>query len=420
MERVEELQSDDEIPGASRAFVRPPTNERIYDGGFDLRNRGLVLPDSPLGGGGFTGPSGNSPPNEAVKEDSTFFFPLPYNEEQISVVKALEEHDGVVVQGPPGTGKTHTIANIISYYLALGGSVLVTAKTAEALNAVQQKLPEGIRNLAISVIHNDREGAQQLETAMKMLANEAKQIDIKKTVNECREKQKRIADILARLETIKDELQSIAKSNLNKVTFRGREWMPMDLAREVTALKTSHDWFPDRPNESLSDPCPISASDVARLRELRSSLGKDLLYSTVSLPDPASLPSLGEIITAHEELTLRATVDHEIESGNVPLMALTNDSDISDAQELLAFLKGIDAFFRVRSESAWFNAFASVALRHANGGSPVAERVQWFVNEWVALGQKGKDFVARRVSVGNSHPNDEELNAAIDALWHAT
>jgi hypothetical protein len=106
MERVEELQSDDEIPGASRAFVRPPTNERIYDGGFDLKHRGLVLPDSPLGGGGFTGPSGNSPPNGALKEDSIFFFPLPYNEEQISVVKALEEHDGVVVQGPPGTGKT--------------------------------------------------------------------------------------------------------------------------------------------------------------------------------------------------------------------------------------------------------------------------------------------------------------------------
>ena len=27
MQRVEELQSDDEIPGASRAFVRPPKNE---------------------------------------------------------------------------------------------------------------------------------------------------------------------------------------------------------------------------------------------------------------------------------------------------------------------------------------------------------------------------------------------------------
>ena len=237
MQRVEELQSDDEIPGASRAFVRPPTNKRIYDEGIDLKNTDLVLPELPSGSGGLLGKSATVRLNEVVRKDSTFFFPLPYNDEQISVVKALEEHDGVVVQGPPGTGKTHTIANIISHYLALGRSVLVTAKTAEALTAVQEKLPEGIRNLAISVIHNDREGAQQLETAMKMLANEAKQIDVKKTDAERREKQKRIADIIDRLETIKGELQSIAKSNLNKVTFRGREWMPMDLAREVTALK---------------------------------------------------------------------------------------------------------------------------------------------------------------------------------------
>src|SRR5205085_414032 len=36
-----------------------------------------------------------------------FFFPKPFNEEQISIVERLEnpDVDGVVVQGPPGTGK---------------------------------------------------------------------------------------------------------------------------------------------------------------------------------------------------------------------------------------------------------------------------------------------------------------------------
>ena len=51
------------------------------------------------------------------------------------------------------------------------------------------------------------------------------------------------------------------------------------------------------------------------------------------------------MISAHEELTISARVDNEIQSGNVPLMALTKESDISDARELLTFLKSIDALF---------------------------------------------------------------------------
>jgi superfamily II DNA or RNA helicase len=83
------------------------------------------------------------------------------------------------VQGPPGTGKTHTIANIISHFLATRRRVLVTAKTPEALRALQEKIPEGIRDLAISVIHNDREGARQLQHAVQILADEAKSIDVR-------------------------------------------------------------------------------------------------------------------------------------------------------------------------------------------------------------------------------------------------
>jgi Cdc6-like AAA superfamily ATPase len=43
------------------------------------------------------------------------YFPMPYNDEQVSIVQKLQYSYGVVVQGPPGTGKTHTIANIISH-----------------------------------------------------------------------------------------------------------------------------------------------------------------------------------------------------------------------------------------------------------------------------------------------------------------
>ena len=124
-------------------------------GGVDLSSRDLELPANeagwrpPVSSSRGTGSS----PSSNVQQD-TLFFPLPYNDEQEEVIRRLEAEDspGVTVQGPPGTGKTHTIANIISHFLATRRRVLVTAKTPEALRALQEKIPEGIRDLAISVI----------------------------------------------------------------------------------------------------------------------------------------------------------------------------------------------------------------------------------------------------------------------------
>ncbi len=67
------------------------------------------------------------------------YFPMPYNDEQVSIIQKLHANEGVVVQGPPGTGKTHTIANVICHYLAQGKRVLVTAKSESALAVLQGK-----------------------------------------------------------------------------------------------------------------------------------------------------------------------------------------------------------------------------------------------------------------------------------------
>lgn len=81
----------------------------------------------------FRGPS----TSESAGESFELYFPMVYNDEQVSIVQKLEHGNGVVVQGQPGTGKTHTIANIICHYLAQGKSVLVPRRTASALRQLQ-------------------------------------------------------------------------------------------------------------------------------------------------------------------------------------------------------------------------------------------------------------------------------------------
>ena len=168
---------DSELPPPAIRMTSRPTDAQVDADDFDLTDTRIGgLPDFPAIG--IAPPSGSGA--AASKDDErTYFFPLPYNDDQIEIVRRLElpEVSGVVVQGPPGTGKTHTIANIVSHYMATGRRVLVSAHEPEALAAIQGKLPASIRDLAISVIRSDREGARQLEQAVEILASQVKSID---------------------------------------------------------------------------------------------------------------------------------------------------------------------------------------------------------------------------------------------------
>lgn len=91
------VEATDELPSVIRGFV-----ER---GDSEIRTR----PEQP-----FRGLSTSDGSAGAME----LYFPMAYNDEQVSIVQKLHTNDGVVVQGPPGTGKTHTIANVICHLLA--------------------------------------------------------------------------------------------------------------------------------------------------------------------------------------------------------------------------------------------------------------------------------------------------------------
>jgi hypothetical protein len=124
---------------------------------------------TPLGGIlGETG-AGAKPiaPNASPLGD--LFFPKPFNDEQIEIVRRLEALDGVEVQGPPGTCKPHTIANVICHMMATGRRVLVVSHGEPALAVLRDQLPSSVRDLAISITATEREGFRQLEAGLRLL-----------------------------------------------------------------------------------------------------------------------------------------------------------------------------------------------------------------------------------------------------------
>lgn len=87
------------------------------------------------------------------------------------IAKRVSDNFGVVVQGPPGTGKSHTIANLICHFLAHGKTVLVTSETDRALKVLEEKIPEEIRDLCISLLGNDVKSFQKLEESVRRITD---------------------------------------------------------------------------------------------------------------------------------------------------------------------------------------------------------------------------------------------------------
>ncbi|MST32461.1 AAA family ATPase, partial [Acidimicrobiaceae bacterium USS-CC1] len=124
--------------------------------------------DDPYAAGAGDSPGGPGPAGEEEP-----LLPLAVNEEQLQIVAMARSRAGVTAQGPPGTGKSHTIANLISHYVAHGKRVLVTAAKEQALGVLIDKVPEGIRQLCVPVLGSDAAARARLQATVTTIADAA-------------------------------------------------------------------------------------------------------------------------------------------------------------------------------------------------------------------------------------------------------
>ena len=307
------------------------------------------------------------PPNEIVKREHYFyrgisnpgerdakavavrdlFFPKPFNAAQVSIVERLDQSPGVVVQGPPGTGKTHTIANIICHYLALGKRILVTAQHEAPLAVLREQLPAPLRPLAISLLTSEREGLKQLEHSVRTISAKVNGLDEPALKREIVEHEQRINQLHESIAANDHELRRAAEPQLEKVHYMGAKLFPMELALRVIEGRQRYSWFSDRPTTPLRDTQLVPA-DVDDLRSALTRVGRYLAYIDDDLVDPESLPSEDQIRQLHQDLQQRETLKKSLESR--PLARLKPHA--IDLEHLRSALGQLDEALRIRQE-AW-------------------------------------------------------------------
>lgn len=251
------------------------------------------------------------------------FFPLPWNDEQKRIAERIESNYGVVVKGPPGTGKSHTIANLISRFLAEGKSVLVTSQTSKALDVLRDKLPENIRSLAVSQLEQTAKKDDVLQQSISEISSnlgeretkfsESKVVSVRNGLTETREEKALIANQIRK---------HILIDSTETLSIKGEKFTPMDAAKFVSEHYGSNEleWFTD--SVHFDADLNFNEDDLREAYRLLLDIDKEdrNLYK-FDLPEISLLPNEDVILSAfalYRDLTDKVKSSNEFFGGEGP------------------------------------------------------------------------------------------------------
>jgi len=334
----ERVNGGDALPEGAASIVTRPDN--------------AVVEHAPIAFRGLSGrPTVKGEPRE-------LYFPLPYNREQETIIQQLERSSGVAVQGPPGTGKTHTIANIISHYLAMGKRILVTSKGEPALKVLQEKIPEPVRPLTVALLSGDKEGMRQFQASIEAIIHTLTHLDTGLEAEQIAACRSALDRAHAEMAQIDSRIDAIAHSQLADIDVDGVPMRAQKMAELVVDGQARFGWFDDALTLAPEHAPPFDDAAGMRLRALRRRLGADLVYCQARLPASRSLPAPGALGQLHAQLqTLRAIERDEASGALAPLRAPTPEVP-GAARQLLAALDAALALARQLDASghAWAHA----------------------------------------------------------------
>jgi AAA domain len=291
--------------------------------------------------------------------------------------------------------------------------VLVTAKTAEALTALHNMLPEGIRDLAISVIHHDREGARQLERAVEVLANEAKQIKVHEVARDIVDRQRLLADTHDRIATIEAELLAYARRNLEEIESGGQRRIPMEIARHVAEDRGRHIWFEDSMDLDARFEPRFSDAEIAEAREARQNLAGDIVCSAADFPDPNALIDVARLLAVHKDLTRYKAIDEKARAGNIPYMGAVA---IDHVRTVHIWLNGLHAFFGATRTDVWLVDSYQTLCGVRNSDETAVSALKKSLNQWARLYLQGRDLALKGIDPGDAPIDDQAFDAAVAKL----
>jgi very-short-patch-repair endonuclease len=390
---VQQVAAPEDLPEAVRVLLQPPGEAPAH---VQPHLRGVsTIP-------GVTTSDGSG---------ADLFFPKPFNREQVEVIQRLAARPGVVVQGPPGTGKTHTIANIISHYLALGKRVLVTSQKAPPLKVLRDKLPEAVRPLAVSLLESDRDGLKQFQQSVDIIAERLQRTRPDEVRRQIASLDVRIDGLHRGLAQIDRQVDEIGRGSMTAVDVDGVRHEPAAAARTLVEAGALASWLPDRIDAIASHEPEFDEDLIAALRGARKRVGTRLDALGIE-PPPADLPSAGEMLALHDALIEAETLRRATPPG-----AGLRDGSTAEAVTTLAAKLGAlsNAGQEVQATAFAWTKDALARLR-ADREDAALGALAGLSHDVGALNEQARHFLVRPVALADGAVVDSDFREAVTAL----
>lgn len=209
------------------------------------------------------------------------------NKEQLDIAKRIENFNAVLVQGPPGTGKTHTIANLMGHFLAQGKNILVTSHTKKALDVMKDKLPEGLRDLCVSVLEDS---SHDMEKSIDGITSRMSQTNSMELADAGRELEKERIELMKQLATLRNRIYQIINQECHPFVWNGEEITPTAAAKFVFENQDRLNVIPGR--TALYKALPLSMEDILELYRSNALISREEEQELIAeVPDPEHLLS---------------------------------------------------------------------------------------------------------------------------------
>jgi very-short-patch-repair endonuclease len=230
-------------------------------------------------------PSGDDPGSDTATEcarprsesDTELYFPLPANEEQKRIAQKIEHRRGVLVQGPPGTGKSHTIANLISHFLAQGKRILVTSETPRALEVLRSKLPREIEELCVVWLGSGPESHKALEKSVLGITQRKANWSSAREQSLIDENARRLDAERKEQAQLGHELRACREADVycHSDIFGRYSGTLQEIAIQINQERGRFQWFTDRPRKAF-DPA-VRCDELLRMAQTHRSFTPDLI-----------------------------------------------------------------------------------------------------------------------------------------------
>ncbi|MDI7258927.1 MAG: AAA domain-containing protein [Thermodesulfobacteriota bacterium] len=267
-------------------------------------------------------------------DEAEHLLPLEYNDQQEEIVKRLRNHFGALVQGPPGTGKSHTIANIISSFLARGKKILVTTQTENALRVLREFIPDQVRSLCVSHIGNDTESKKQLGEAVesigKHLSEKNSQV-VEQRIQRLKRERRAVREEQSGLRSQIKEWRGIGFST---IPVGGETINAVYAAKECAERKDDHGWLPD--NLLPESNPPLTEQELREMCNLLKEISPEDRKSCLQiLPEVVTPEAFSKMVAQQRYFTKLAVETDEMRSEWGDQIKRAECNFINEAQTLL-------------------------------------------------------------------------------------